>query len=76
MSRDPDGKTHACEKCGGCTELHHRKEYDEYWCDDCTSNENEAAYDRQQERNMEDPPETMREQQIRTWNEHWEAHKR
>jgi ssDNA-binding Zn-finger/Zn-ribbon topoisomerase 1 len=76
MSRDPDGKTHGCEKCGGCTELHYRRDYDEYWCESCIENENEAAAERQQERDLEDPPETMREQQLRTWQQKQELHRR
>jgi hypothetical protein len=76
MSRDPDGKLHCCEKCRYAGDLHYRKDLDEYWCDGCISDENEAAYERHQESLMGDGPETAREEQLRTWKEHQEAHKR
>lgn len=76
MSRDLDGRVNLCERCRACTELFHRKDLDEYWCDSCISNEAEAAYERQQERDLESPPESAREEQLRTWREHQEAHKR
>jgi len=49
---------------------------DEYWCESCLQNEAEAAYDRQQARDLESPPESAREEQIRTWNEHQKLHRR
>ncbi len=76
MSRDPDGKTHVCEHCSTLTELFYNERHDEYWCDNCLSNEAEAAYERQQERDLESPPESAREEQLRTWKEKQEAHKR
>lgn len=48
----------------------------EILCDNCEQNAAEAAYERQQEADLESSPETMREQQIRTWEEHKKAHKR
>ena len=76
MSHDPDGKTHCCERCRTVTDLFYNRDYDEYWCESCIENENEAAYDRQQARDLESPPETAREEQLRTWEEHQKAHKR
>jgi hypothetical protein len=61
-----------CEHCERAFEedtLTYRKDEDEYWCDACIDMEAEAAWERQQERDMESPPETSREEQIRTWNE-------
>jgi hypothetical protein len=69
MSRDPDGKLHCCEKCRNAGELEYRRDLDEYWCEDCISNENEAAWEREQERLMSDPPESAREAHLRTWAE-------
>lgn len=51
-------------------------EFGELICKICDDNKAEAAYDRQQERDLESPPETSKEEQIRTWREHQEAHKR
>lgn len=76
MSRDPDGQTHRCEKCPAVTDLYYRRDLDEYWCDNCLSNEAEAAYERQQAANLESPPESAREEQLRTWREKQEAQKR
>ncbi len=42
---------------------------DEFWCDSCIVNRDEAAYDRQQAADV-------REEQLRTWAEHQKAHKR
>lgn len=54
----------------------HENEYGELICPSCGENAAEAAYDRQQAANLESPPESMREEQLRTWAEHQEAHKR
>lgn len=51
-------------------------EYGELICPSCQENQAEAAYDRQQAANLESPPESAREEQLRTWAEHQEAHKR
>lgn len=69
--------THKCEHCGRTAredELTLTDE-DEYWCESCINNVNEATYARQQERDLESPPESAREEQIRTWEEHQRAHK-
>lgn len=78
MSHDPNQRflSTRCEKCGHRAELTHVENLDEYWCDSCIDNEAEAAYDRQQEANLESPPESSREAQLRTWEEHQKAHKR
>lgn len=76
MSRDPDGKIHRCERCPRVTDLTYVREYDEYWCELCLEDEAEAAYERQQAADLESPPESSREEQLRTWREHQEAHKR
>lgn len=72
MARDPDGTLHVCEKCRFGGDLVYRRDLDEYWCDNCISNEAEAAY----ERLMSNPPESPREEQLRTWAEHQKAHGR
>jgi ssDNA-binding Zn-finger/Zn-ribbon topoisomerase 1 len=70
--------TYACEKCGHTQrgDLIHNETVDEYWCESCIDNANEGAYDRQQERDLESPPESAREAQIRTWEEKQKLHKR
>lgn len=68
--------THRCERCPRVTELFYVETEDEYWCESCIDNANEAAYDRQQEANIESPPESAREEQIRTWEEKQKLHKR
>lgn len=68
---------HCCECCGRANpDLRHRQNLDEYWCDSCLDNEAEAAYERRQAADLESPPESSREEQIRTWEEHKKAHKR
>jgi len=63
MSRDPDGKLHCCEKCRYAGDLIYRKDLDEYWCEDCITNENEVAWDRYQESLMEGGgPPSLKEQ--------------
>lgn len=79
MPWTPKYTTTCCEHCGtgfadGDLKLNPR--HDEYWCDDCFDNEAETAGDRQQERLMEDPPESAREEQLRTWAEHQRLHRR
>lgn len=80
MSHEPGRErhmTHKCEKCGNAEyKLSLNESIDEYWCESCFDNEAEAAYDRQQERDLESPPESVREEQLRTWEEHQKAHKR
>ena len=39
-------------------------------------NRAEAAYERQQERDLEFPPASAREEQLRTWDEHQKLHRR
>lgn len=80
MSHDPNSRflqsRITCERCGDPIQNAILNEYDEYICLDCQANEAEAAYDRQQEANLESPPESAREEQSRTWEEHQKAHKR
>lgn len=68
--------SHRCERCPKVTDLFYVRDYDEYWCESCIENEAEAALERQQERDLASPPETAREEQLRTWKEHQKAHKR
>jgi hypothetical protein len=61
---------HLCERCRVATpDLKLNETHNEYWCDNCFDNEAEAAWERQAERDMESPPETSREEHIRTWEE-------
>lgn len=76
MSRDLDGRVNVCERCRTNTVLYYRRDHDEYWCDSCIENEAEEAHERQQARDLESPPESAREEQLRTWAEHQKAHKR
>lgn len=81
MSHEPGRERHmiyTCEKCGHKQpdQLKYNDWQDQYWCDNCFSNDAEAAYDRWQEANLESPPESAREEQLRTWEEHQKAHKR
>lgn len=81
MSEEPGREryiTRRCEHCGCNTqgEEAYIKHLDEYWCHPCADNEAEAAYDRQQEANLESPPESAREEQLRTWDEDQKANKR
>lgn len=83
MSHEPGRERHMsyrCEKCGTGGfrdgQLTYHEPLDEYWCESCIDNEAEAAYDRQQAANLESPPESAREEQLRTWEEHQKAHKR
>ncbi len=81
MSHEPGRERHMvyqCEKCGNTSlsQMQLNDSFDEYWCDACFDNEAEAAYERQQERDLESPPETMREEQLRTWKEKQELHRR
>lgn len=81
MTHEPGRERHTSRKCEhcGCTAREDEltlTDEDEYWCESCISNANEAAYDRQQEANLESPPESAREEQLRTWEEKQKAHKR
>ena len=81
MSHEPGREramTYRCEKCGVCKRetLTYCENEGEYWCESCIDNEAEAAYDRQQARDLESPPESAREEQIRTWEEHQKLHRR
>lgn len=80
MSHEPGREVHMtyrCEHCGSAFDpLVYNEHHDEYWCESCIDNANEAAYDRQQEANLESPPESAREEQLRTWEEHQKAHRR
>jgi ribosome-binding protein aMBF1 (putative translation factor) len=54
-----------CEKCG-CElkgEAAYIEKYDMVWCHSCADNDAESAYNRQQERLMEDPGLSLIEQQ-------------
>lgn len=75
---DVASEADTCEKCG-CElggEVAYIEDLDERWCHSCADNAAEAAYDRQQEANMESPPESAREEQLRTWDEHQRLHRR
>lgn len=81
MSHEPGRERHMrymCEKCGlhSFEPLTHHDSVDEYWCRDCMDNEAEAAYMRQQEADLESPPESSREEHLRTWKEKQELHRR
>lgn len=66
-----------CDKCNASMPDNSIEDnYGELICASCINNANEAAYDRQQERDLESPPESAREEQIRTWEEKQKAHKR
>ena len=54
--------TPKCERCSKSTWL--TNEFDEPICANCLDNDNEAAWDRQQERLMSELPPTLLEQQI------------
>lgn len=70
-------QTFRCEHClCRVLEGQYVENVDEYWCGSCIDNEAEAAYERQQARDLESPPESSREEQLRTWEEHQKAHKR
>lgn len=81
MSHEPGRENFIIHRCEHCA---HRligpgiyvEDVDEYWCESCVDNKLEAAYERQQESNLESPPESSREEQLRTWEEHQKAHKR
>jgi hypothetical protein len=61
---------HLCERCRALVAaLGYNKDHDEYWCESCFDNEAEAAYERQQARDLESPPESARVEQLRTWEE-------
>lgn len=75
---DVPSETDICEKCG-CElggEVAYIDHLDESWCHSCADNAAEAAYERQQESNLESPPESAREEQLRTWEEHQRLHGR
>lgn len=63
-----------CHKCGAPASV--VDDYDDAWCASCLDNAAEAAWERQQQRDLESPPESAREEQLRTWNEHQQLHKR
>jgi hypothetical protein len=63
---------HGACSCRRVSELYYHEATDEYLCEQCLDNANEAAYNRQQERDLESPPESTHEEQLRLW----EAHKR
>lgn len=80
MSHEPGRERYMTRRCEHCGSAFGAPEYnesvDEYWCESCIDNENEAAYDRQQAANLESPPESAREEQLRTWEEKQKARKR
>lgn len=81
MTHEPGRERHMIHKCEQCGCIAREDELaltdeDEYWCESCISNAAEAAYDRQQERDLESPPESVREEQLRTWEEKQKTHKR
>ena len=57
MSHEPGRERHMMHKCEHCSmaarKLFHREGDDEYWCESCIDNANEAAYERHQEWLME-----------------------
>lgn len=70
-------QTFRCEHClARVHEGQYVKDEDEYWCLSCIDNRDEAAWERQQAADLESPPESAREKQLRTWEEHQKAHKR
>ncbi len=75
MSRDPDGKTHCCEQCRKVTDLFYNDDQDAYLCEACIDNLNEAAWQRQQEADLECPPESPLDKELRLWKEHQKAHR-
>lgn len=81
MTHEPGRERHMIHKCEHCSCTAREDELtltdeDEYWCESCINNANEAAYERQQERDLESPSESAREEQLRTWEEKQKAHKR
>lgn len=81
MSHEPNRERMMMRMCEHCNArisdgLIYVDSIDQYWCDNCISNEAEANYERQQLRDLESPPESSREEQLRTWYEHRETHKR
>lgn len=81
MSHEPGRGRHMMHKCEHCSHAMHGEGFyneaeDEYWCGSCVDNANEAAWERQQERDLESPPESAREEQIRTWEEKQKLHRR
>jgi predicted sulfurtransferase len=71
--------TYYCEHCRAPTHpdlLSLNESMNENWCKNCHENEAEAAYERQQAADLESPPESAREEQIRTWEEHQKLHRR
>lgn len=81
MSHEPGRERFITYCCANCSarqreELSYYGPADEYWCEECIDNTNEAAYERQQAADLESPPESAREEQLRTWEEHQKAHKR
>lgn len=80
MTHEPGRGRHMmtlCEHCGlAAHQLFHNEHQDEYWCESCLDNANEAAWERHNERLMEDPPESSHEEQIRTWEEKQKLHRR
>lgn len=66
-----------CDRCDGPMHLGAIEDaYGEFVCANCDQNAAEAAYERQQERDLESPPESAREEQLRTWEEHQMLHRR
>lgn len=52
------------------------EEFDAILCRGCIDNRREAAWMRQQEDLMSEPPMSLDEQHRRAWDEHQEAHRR
>lgn len=69
-----------CERCPRHTDLIYSEIKDEYLCEECliqvAADEAEAAYDRQQERDLESPPRSMTEEHLLAWAEHQRLHRR
>jgi hypothetical protein len=80
MSHEPGRERHMMRRCEHCSlvsaKLFHWEAEDEYWCASCIDNANEVAWQNQQERDLESPPESAREEQIRTWEEKQKPHRR
>lgn len=80
MSHEPGRERHMvyrCENCSNAARLLYESPCGEYmWCESCIDNANEAAYMAKQERDLESPPESTREEQVRTWEEKQKLHRR
>ncbi len=68
-----------CDDCGERVEALHdacQDKFDADLCPSCFDNRCEAAWDRQQEDMMSEPPMSLDEQHRRDWEQHQELHRR